>query len=84
MIHRRIGRKASPPRRRRRYKSTKKLTKASPCPPCSPFRFWWEDQDNGCPTLVLEREKEFAVAVWNAAIKAAAKHEGEIEELLEP
>lgn len=37
MIHRRIGRKASPPRRRRRYKSTKKLTKASPCPPCSPL-----------------------------------------------
>jgi hypothetical protein len=31
------------------------------------FWKWWNDQDNGCPTLVLDNDEEFAIAVWNAA-----------------
>jgi hypothetical protein len=36
------------------------------------FWKWWNDQDNGCPTLVLDNDEEFAIAVWNAAMKVAA------------
>jgi hypothetical protein len=38
---------------------------------CSVFNLWWNDQENGCPTLVLNNDEQFARAVWNAAIKAA-------------
>jgi hypothetical protein len=38
---------------------------------CSAFNLWWNDQENGCPTLVLNNDEQFAQAVWNAAIKAA-------------
>ena len=38
---------------------------------CSAFDLWWTDQENGCPTLVLDNDEQFAHAVWNAAIKAA-------------
>lgn len=34
------------------------------------FNAWWTDQDNGCPTLVLDNDEEFAQAVWNAAIES--------------
>lgn len=37
------------------------------------FYFWWEDQDNGCPTLVLDNDEEFAIAVWNAAVASEKK-----------
>ena len=41
-------------------------------PICSAsFDSWWNDQENGCPTLVLDNDEQFARAVWNAAIKAA-------------
>jgi hypothetical protein len=33
------------------------------------FDVWWNDPDNGCPTLVLDNDEEFARAVWNAAQK---------------
>lgn len=37
---------------------------------CSPsFEDWWNDQENGCPTLVLDNDEQFARAVWDAAIK---------------
>jgi predicted nuclease with TOPRIM domain len=39
------------------------------------FDTWWNDQDNGCPTLVLDNDKEFAQAVWNAAIESTKKNE---------
>ena len=45
---------------------------ALPRTPCSAsFNLWWNDQKNGCPTLVLDNDEQFARAVWNAAIKAA-------------
>jgi hypothetical protein len=31
------------------------------------FDDWWNDQENGCPTLVLDTEEQFARAVWDAA-----------------
>jgi len=34
------------------------------------FDNWWNDQNNGCPTLVLDNDEEFAKAVWDAAIKS--------------
>lgn len=38
---------------------------------CYPsFDEWWNDQENGCPTLVLDNDEQFARAVWNAAIKS--------------
>ena len=41
-------------------------------PICSAsFDSWWNYQENGCPTLVLDNDEQFARAVWNAAIKAA-------------
>ncbi len=40
------------------------------------FNAWWNDQDNGCPTLVLDNDEQFAQAVWNAAIKSI-KNKGE-------
>jgi hypothetical protein len=33
------------------------------------FLEWWTDMENGCPTLVLNNDEEFARAVWNAATK---------------
>lgn len=33
------------------------------------FDDWWNDHENGCPTLVLDNDEQFARAVWNAAIK---------------
>ena len=40
-------------------------------PTCSAFQLWWSDMDNGCPTLVLDNDEDFAVAVWNAAVERA-------------
>ena len=37
------------------------------------FYKWWNDQDNGCPTLVLDNDEEFAIAVWNAAMRVAVE-----------
>ena len=37
------------------------------------FEDWWNDQENGCPTLVLDNDEQFARAVWNAAIKSIEK-----------
>jgi len=37
--------------------------------PRTSFEAWWTDHDNGCPTLVLDNDEEFARAVWNAAQK---------------
>jgi hypothetical protein len=34
------------------------------------FEDWWNDQENGCPTLVLDNDEQFARAVWDAAIKS--------------
>lgn len=34
------------------------------------FEDWWNDHDNGCPTLVLDNDEQFARAVWDAAIKS--------------
>jgi len=34
------------------------------------FDDWWNDQENGCPTLVLDNDEQFARAVWDAAIKS--------------
>ncbi len=34
------------------------------------FNSWWNDQENGCPTLVLDNDEQFARAVWAAAIKS--------------
>jgi hypothetical protein len=34
-----------------------------------PFDVRRNDQDNGCPPLVLENDEEFTRAVWNAAQK---------------
>lgn len=34
------------------------------------FQDWWNDQENGCPSLVLDNDEQFARAVWNAAIKS--------------
>lgn len=42
---------------------------------CSAFDLWWNDQENGCPPLVLDNDEQFARAVWNAAIKVAAAAE---------
>jgi hypothetical protein len=43
-------------------------------PICSAsFDFWWNDQENGCPTLVLDNDEQFARAVWNAAKEAALR-----------
>jgi len=32
------------------------------------FEEWWNDHENGCPTLVLDNDEQFARAVWNAAL----------------
>lgn len=41
---------------------------AKPAPePTKEFAKWWNDQDNGCPTLVLNTDEEFARAVWSAS-----------------
>jgi hypothetical protein len=37
----------------------------------TPFQFWFNDMDNGCPQLVLDNDEEFAIACWNAAIERA-------------
>jgi hypothetical protein len=43
---------------------------ALPLTNCSPsFDDWWNDQKNGCPTLVLDNDEQFARAVWDAATK---------------
>lgn len=34
---------------------------------CHEFEDWWSDQQNGCPKLVLDNDKDFAAAVWRAA-----------------
>jgi hypothetical protein len=39
------------------------------------FDDWWNDQENGCPTLVLDNDEQFARAVWDAAIKNNKHHE---------
>lgn len=33
------------------------------------FDDWWNDQENGCPTLVIDNDEQFALAVWDAATK---------------
>lgn len=35
---------------------------------CHEFEDWWSDQKNGCPKLVLDNDKDFAAAVWRAAL----------------
>jgi hypothetical protein len=35
------------------------------------FEDWWNDHENGCPTLVLDNDEQFARAVWDAAVNAA-------------
>lgn len=42
---------------------------AGNCP--KSFDEWWNDHKNGCPTLVLDNDEQFARAVWNAAVNAA-------------
>jgi hypothetical protein len=43
-------------------------SKASSLTNCSlSFEDWWTDQENGCPTLVLDNDEQFARAVWDAA-----------------
>jgi len=42
---------------------------AGNCP--KSFEEWWNDHENGCPTLVLDNDEQFARAVWNAAVNAA-------------
>jgi len=39
---------------------------AGNCP--KSFEDWWNDHENGCPTLVLDNDEQFARAVWNAAL----------------
>jgi len=34
------------------------------------FEDWWNDHKNGCPTLVLDNDEQFARAVWDAAVNA--------------
>ena len=38
------------------------------------FDDWWSDQENGCPTLVLDNDEQFARAVWDAAIKSTGNN----------
>jgi len=33
------------------------------------FEDWWNDHENGCPTLVLDNDEQFARAVWDAAVR---------------
>jgi len=42
------------------------MTDAGNCP--KSFDEWWNDHENGCPTLVLDNDEQFACAVWNAAL----------------
>lgn len=37
---------------------------------CEGFEDWWNDQDDGCPTLVLNTDQELAKAAWIAAIES--------------
>lgn len=41
--------------------------------PTSAFRACLKDMNNGCPSLVSNNDEAFAIAVWNAAIRAASE-----------
>lgn len=39
----------------------------------SAFEQWLNDQEHGCPTLVLDTEDDMMRAAWDAALEHAAK-----------